>query len=71
MQSVRWSLLSTANINRKLIPAIRESTKGEVIAVASRTLKNAEAYAKKWKIPSAFGSYEKMLSIGRLASCNP
>ena len=66
MQSVRWGLLSTANINRKLIPAIRESARGELIAVASRTLKNAEKYAKKWKIPSAFGSYEKMLGSGMI-----
>jgi predicted dehydrogenase len=66
MQSVRWGLLSTANINRKLIPAIRESTRGELIAVASRVLKNAETYAKKWKIPAAFGSYEKMLSSGMI-----
>jgi len=66
MQSIRWGLLSTANINRKLIPAIRESVRGELIAVASRNQKNAETYAKKWKIPSAFGSYEKMLSSGMI-----
>jgi len=64
MQSVRWGLLSTANINRRLIPAIIESTRGKLIAVASRSLKNAETYAKKWKIPSAFGSYEEMLDSG-------
>jgi len=66
MQSVRWGLLSTANINRRLIPAIIESARGELIAVASRSLKNAETYAKKWKIPSTFGSYEKMLSSGMI-----
>ena len=66
MQSVRWGLLSTANINRELVPAIRESARGELIAVASRNQKNAETYAKKWKIPSAFGSYEKMLSSGMI-----
>jgi len=64
MQSVRWGLLSTANINRRLIPAIRESTRGELIAVASRSLKNAETYAKKRKILSTFGSYEEMLDSG-------
>ncbi len=66
MSSVRWGLLSTANINRKLIPAIRESTRGELIAIASRNLKNAEEYAKKWNIPSAFGGYEEMLSSGEI-----
>lgn len=61
MDIVRWGLLSTANINRKLIPAIRESTRGNLVAVASRSLKNAQAYAAKWKIPKVFGSYIEML----------
>lgn len=62
MNKVRWGLLSTANINRKVIPAIRESERGELVAVASRSLNSAEAYAKKWDIPHAFGSYEAMLA---------
>jgi len=66
MSSVRWGLLSTANINRSLIPAIRESARGELIAIASRNLKNAGKYAKKWNIPSAFGSYQEMLSSGEI-----
>lgn len=61
MQKVRWGLLSTANINRRLIPAIRLSAEGEMAAVASRSTKNAEAYARQWKIPHAFGSYTAML----------
>ena len=36
MNQVRWGLLSTANINRRLIPAIRASERGELAAVASR-----------------------------------
>ena len=39
MKNVCWGLLSTANINRKLISAIRESSRGELIAVASRSQK--------------------------------
>ncbi len=60
-QIVRWGLLSTANINRRLIPAIRESARGDLVAVASRTLESAATYAKEWDIPQAFGSYEAML----------
>ncbi len=59
--SVRWGLLSTANINRRLIPAIRQSERGELTAVASRTQKSADAYAQQWDIPQSFGSYEAML----------
>lgn len=61
MEKVRWGLVSTANINRRLIPAIRASERGELTAVASRSLSSAEAYAAEWVIPHAFGSYQAML----------
>lgn len=64
MSNVRWGLLSTANINRRLIPAIRASRRGELVAVASRTRERAEAYAREWEIPRAFGSYDEMLASG-------
>ena len=61
MSKVRWGLLSTANINRRLIPAIRASQRGELVAVASRTKNTAAAYATQWDIPHSFGSYQDML----------
>lgn len=64
MSKVRWGLVSTANINRRLIPAIRESRRGELVAVASRSQEKAAAYASEWEIPQAFGSYEAMLESG-------
>ncbi len=66
MTKVRWGLLSTANINRRLIPAIRASQRGELAAVASRSQESADAYAEKWEIPVAFGSYEAMLDSGQV-----
>ncbi len=66
MTKVRWGLLSTANINRRLIPAIRASQRGELVAVASRSEASAEAYAAQWEIPQAFGSYEAMLDSGQV-----
>lgn len=62
MNSVRWGLLSTAAINRRVIPALRASRRGELAAVASRNQDQADAYAAEWGIPKAFGSYEAMLS---------
>jgi len=61
-KSIRWGLLSTAHINRRLIPAIRASARGELVAVASRLQAAADAYAAAWEIPLAFGSYEAMLA---------
>lgn len=62
MKTVRWGLLSTAHINRALIPAIRSSKRGELVAVASRDINVARAYAQEWEIPFTFGSYEAMLA---------
>ena len=61
MEIVRWGLLSTAHINRRLIPAIWAAPRGELIAVASRDQVTADGYAKKWDIQHAFGSYQAML----------
>ena len=66
MDTIRWGLLSTANINQALIPAIREAKRSELTAVASRSLVSAENYARDWEIPQAFGSYEEMLESGEV-----
>lgn len=58
---LRWGLLSTARINRQLIPAIRAAPRCELVAVASRDLAHARAYAAEWDIPRAHGSYEALL----------
>lgn len=61
MKKIRWGLVSTANINRRVIPAIQESPRGQLAAVASRTLESAQEYAEYWEIPKTFGSYQEML----------
>jgi D-xylose 1-dehydrogenase (NADP+, D-xylono-1,5-lactone-forming) len=66
MKKIRWGLLSTANINRRLIPAIRASKRGILNAVASRDFEKAKAYAGDWNIPLCFGSYEEMLTSGEV-----
>ncbi len=62
MSILRWGFLSTARINRALIPPLRASPRNRLEAVASRDLTRAEAYAREWKIPRAYGSYEAMLA---------
>jgi predicted dehydrogenase len=59
---VRFGILSTANINRKVIPGAHESPKVDLLAVASRDRGRAEAYAREWGIPRAYGSYEELLA---------
>ena len=59
---MKWGLVSTAHINRKIIPGAHASDKVELLAVASREQARADAYAREWEIPRAYGSYEALLA---------
>src|SRR5438046_10391535 len=59
---VKWGIVSTADINRKVIPGAHASEKVDLVAVASRDRARAEAYAREWEIPGAYGSYEDLLA---------
>lgn len=61
-EPVRWGIISTADINRLVIPPAKASPKVELLAVASRTQERADAYAAEWEIPRAYGSYEDLLA---------
>ena len=58
---MRLGIVSTADINRKVIPGAHASDKIDLVAVASRDQARADEYAKTWEIPRAYGSYEAML----------
>jgi len=62
MEPVKWGIVSTANINRKVIPGAHASDKVELVAVASREQAKADAYAREWEIPRAYGSYDDLLA---------
>src|SRR6201987_5611747 len=59
---VKWGIVSTADINRKVIPGAHASDKVDLVAIASREATRAEAYAREWEIPRAYGSYEELLA---------
>lgn len=59
---LNWGLLSTARINRALIPPLQVSKRNGLLAVGSRSQATADAYAKEKKIPRAYGSYEALLA---------
>lgn len=62
MGVVRFGIVSTAHINRLVIPGAHASEKVELVAVASRDLARAEEYARTWEIERAYGSYEELLA---------
>jgi predicted dehydrogenase len=60
---LRWGVLSTASIGRtKVIPAMQQGQYSSVIAIASRNLAKAQQAATALGIPTAYGSYEELLS---------
>ena len=60
--TLNWGLLSTARINRALIKPLHASKQTCLLAAASRSQSTADAYAREWKIPRAYGSYEALLA---------
>src|SRR5215212_5715939 len=62
VEPVKWGIVSTAHINRLLIPGAHASPKVDLVGVASREHARADAYARKWEIPRAYGSYEALLA---------
>jgi D-xylose 1-dehydrogenase (NADP+, D-xylono-1,5-lactone-forming) len=61
IQPMRLGIVSTAHINRLVIPGAHASEKVELVAVASRDLARAQEYAREWDIGRAYGSYEALL----------
>jgi xylose dehydrogenase (NAD/NADP) len=63
MSVIRWGILGTAHIAEKaLVPAIHAAQGAELVAVASRSLEKAQAYAERNQIRKAYGSYEELLA---------
>jgi D-xylose 1-dehydrogenase (NADP+, D-xylono-1,5-lactone-forming) len=59
---LKWGILGTARINRALIPPLSISPRNKLLAVASRDLARAQAYAAEQGIERAHGSYEALLA---------
>ncbi len=63
MTSLRWGILSTADIGlTKVIPAIQRADRCDVVAIASRDQARAGEAASVLGIPRAHGSYEGLLA---------
>jgi len=69
-RTVRWGILSTATIAcEAVIPAMVKEPhcRNSVIgAIASRSLKKAQAAADRFGIPRAYGSYEELLADAQI-----
>jgi len=64
MALVRWGILGTAAIAESLAEGIRLSSNSHLTAIASRDAAKAKAWADRFDVPHAFGSYDELLRSG-------
>ena len=57
VDKIRWGFLGTGYIAQKFAEALEFIPDAELVAVGSRTLPSAEAFAKQYHVPRAHGSY--------------
>jgi len=60
--AVKWGIMSTADITRKLLAGARLAADVEVVAVASRDHARASAFAREHGIDRAVADYEALLA---------
>ncbi|MGC8745646.1 MAG: Gfo/Idh/MocA family protein [Candidatus Saccharicenans sp.] len=61
-KKVKWGILGCAAIAEKaFIPAIKKARNTELVAIASRDINKARAWADIYGLKKAFGSYEELL----------
>ena len=61
MKKYQWGIIGLGNIAHEFAEHFDQET-SELAAVASRTLDKAEAFAQRYHIPKAYGSYQEMLN---------
>ncbi|WP_150912810.1 Gfo/Idh/MocA family protein [Marinobacter halotolerans] len=61
-RNVRWGIIGTAEIATKVVAGMHDAANAEVVAVASRALDRAQAWAKEHNVPQAYGSYDELLA---------
>ena len=60
MKKLRAGILSTGNIAATMAGTMMQMEEVELCSVASRSLEKAQAFAGKYQIPRAYGSYEEL-----------
>jgi len=59
---VKWGILGTGWIARKLGDALKVVADAEIYAVGSRNMATAQRFADEFNIPKAYGSYEDLVN---------
>ncbi len=59
---MNWGILSTGRIAETFAASVLQSNTGRLAAVGSRSIEKAKDFAKRYRIPKAYGSYEDLLA---------
>lgn len=62
MRTIKWGIMGLGRIAHKFAIDLPFVEHAELVAVASRSFEKAQAFADKFKVPHAFGSYEELVS---------
>lgn len=65
MRQFTFGIIGAGGIARQFCDAVRRIEGAEVIAVASKSMERAEAFAEREMIPTVFENYEEMLKHAR------
>jgi xylose dehydrogenase (NAD/NADP) len=71
---VRWGILGTGDINDRFLPGARLSDALDVVAFGSRTPARAAAFAERYGLARAHGSYDELLAdpdVEAIYNCLP
>lgn len=59
---LRWGILGPGHIAGNMAEAMQRHTRQQVVAVGSRSLDRARAFAERWHVPRVHGSYEELVA---------
>jgi predicted dehydrogenase len=62
MKTIRWGIIGAGSISSTFATALNATNGAELVAVASRDLLRARNFAKEFHIPTAYSSYEEIVT---------
>lgn len=63
MKTIKWGILACGRIAKKFAADLKLVEDAELVAVASRDLEKAKAFAGEFNVQHAFGSYEELVGF--------
>ncbi len=60
-RSIKWGIMGPGGISSQFAKDLQQVEGAELVAVGSKSLERAEAFAEKFNIPRAYGSYEEVV----------